>query len=93
MSTLRWTIILAGGTIVAVVGLWTARTVTTAPKAGVNETPPVASARPVSNETVPETLKFVPSPVIDPNPTFFLGTGDGSNGYYAERSRQEPHAH
>jgi hypothetical protein len=26
MSTLRWTIILAGGTIVAVVGLWTART-------------------------------------------------------------------
>jgi hypothetical protein len=72
MSTLRWTIILAGGTIAAVLGLWTGPTVTTAPKAGVSETPPVASAGPRSTETVPETLKFVPSPFIDPNPTFFL---------------------
>jgi hypothetical protein len=32
MSTLRWTIILAGGTIAVVLGLWTGRTVTTAPK-------------------------------------------------------------
>jgi hypothetical protein len=33
----------------------------------------------------PVTLKFVPSPVIETNPKFFFGSGDGSNGYYAER--------
>jgi hypothetical protein len=32
-----------------------------------------------------ERTAFVTSPTIDPNPKFFLGTGDGSNGYYAER--------
>ena len=30
-----------------------------------------------------ETVAFVTSPVIDPDPQFFFGTGDGSNGYYA----------
>jgi hypothetical protein len=29
--------------------------------------------------------KIVPSPVIETNPKFFFGSGDGSNGYYAER--------
>ena len=33
----------------------------------------------------PATLEIVPSPVIDTNSEFFLGTGDGSIGYYAER--------
>jgi hypothetical protein len=94
MSTLRWTIILAGGAIAAGVVLWTGLTApsfTTAQRADVSESPPVASAGPASTETVPENLKFVPSAVIDPNPTFFFGTGDGSNGYHAERPRQEPH--
>jgi hypothetical protein len=31
-----------------------------------------------------EETSFVTSPTIDTNP-FFFGTGDGSNGYYAER--------
>jgi hypothetical protein len=30
-----------------------------------------------------ETVAFVTSPTIDPDPQFFFGTGDGSNGYYA----------
>jgi hypothetical protein len=34
---------------------------------------------------VPATLEIVPSPVIDTNSEFFFGSGDGSNGYYAER--------
>jgi hypothetical protein len=25
-------------------------------------------------------MPIVPAPVIDPNPSFFVGTGDGSNG-------------
>jgi len=32
----------------------------------------------------------VPSPVIDPNPVFFFGTGDGSAGYYAEDPTAKP---
>jgi hypothetical protein len=29
-----------------------------------------------------ETVAFVTSPVIDPDPQFFFGAGDGSNGFY-----------
>jgi hypothetical protein len=29
-----------------------------------------------------ETVAFVTSPVIDPDPQFFFGAGDNSNGYY-----------
>ena len=29
-------------------------------------------------------LEIVPSPVIETNPQFFYGTGDGSDGYYSE---------
>jgi hypothetical protein len=37
----------------------------------------------------PETARitFVTSPTMDTDPKFFFGTGDGSNGYYAERPR------
>jgi hypothetical protein len=69
MSTLRWTIILTGGALVAVLGLWTNETrlsLATDPREGVIESPPVAS-------------EVAPSQVIDPNPTFFFGAGDGSN--------------
>jgi hypothetical protein len=33
----------------------------------------------------PAYLEIVTSPVIETNAQFFFGTGDGSNGYYAER--------
>jgi hypothetical protein len=29
-----------------------------------------------------ETVVFVTSPVIDPDPEFFFGAGDNSNGYF-----------
>jgi hypothetical protein len=32
-----------------------------------------------------ETASIVPSPAIDTNGQFFFGSGDGSNGYYAEQ--------
>jgi hypothetical protein len=32
-----------------------------------------------------ETVFIVASPTIEANSPFFFGTGDGSNGYYAER--------
>jgi hypothetical protein len=45
------------------------------------QAPPLA---PSSADIAPATLAIVPSPIIDPNPVFFFGTGDGSAGYYAE---------
>ena len=75
MSTLRLTIILTGGALVAVLGLWTDQThpslATDPPRNGVIESPPAS--------------KVPPSQIIDPSPTFFFGTGDGTNGYYGER--------
>jgi len=34
---------------------------------------------------VAATREITPSPVIEPNPKFFFGSGDGSSGYYDER--------
>ena len=36
-------------------------------------------------ESATETVSIVASPTIDTNSKFFVGCGDGSNGYYAER--------
>jgi len=33
----------------------------------------------------PEPAAFVTSPVMDKDPQFFFGCGDGSNGYYAQQ--------
>jgi hypothetical protein len=53
---------------------------------------PEAAAHVTLSETVttpePTYREIVPSPVIDTNAQFFFGTGDGSNGYYAERPNQ-----
>lgn len=42
---------------------------------------PVAAT---DGDTIPATL-IKPSPVIESDPGFFVGAGDGGNGYYAER--------
>jgi hypothetical protein len=45
-------------------------------------------SRPTLAQTLEiEKISFVTSPTIDTDPKFFFGTGDGSNGYYAERPR------
>jgi hypothetical protein len=42
--------------------------------------------RPVADqEAKTETVSFVTSPTVEANPQFLFGSGDGSNGYYAER--------
>ena len=45
----------------------------------------VRPATPPEGETTPTAFEIKPSPVIEPDPGFFVGAGDGSNGYYAER--------
>jgi hypothetical protein len=43
-------------------------------------------SRPVAHqEPATETVSIVASPTIEANSRFFFGTGDGSNGYYAEQ--------
>jgi hypothetical protein len=80
---LGWAATIGGVAIAAVIGLLIAESffyTPTEPKAGANAslTEPLPVPEPV-------TLKFVPSPVIETNPKFFFGSGDGSNGYYSER--------
>ncbi len=84
---LHWAAMIGGSaTAVMIGGLLTAQSffyTPTEPKAGANASlsQPVAAPDPV-------TLKFVPSPVIETNPNFFFGSGDGSNGSYSERPNQ-----
>jgi hypothetical protein len=48
-------------------------------------------SRPVGNqEPAIEEVSFVVSPTMETNPKFFFGSGDGSNGYYAERPEPTP---
>jgi hypothetical protein len=78
---------IAGATVIAVIALLLAKPVTSAMTAqgaaGVTEVDRSAVRTPAEIETV----SFVTSPSIETNPQFFFGTGDGSNGYYAERPR------
>lgn len=78
---LRWA--LGGVATVVAIGLLVARSSFYAPtqaNAGAN------ADRSETFATIePPTLRFVPSPVIETNPEFFFGNGDGSAGYYAER--------
>jgi hypothetical protein len=48
---------------------------TTAPKVAAAQ-----ATEPLRADT--QTVAFVTSPVIDPDPQFFFGAGDNSNGYY-----------
>ena len=50
-----------------------------------NESRPVAIQEPAIEE-----VSFVVSPTVETNPKFFFGSGDGSNGYYAERPQPRP---
>jgi hypothetical protein len=43
------------------------------------------SQRVTDQEPKAETVSFVASPTIDTHAQLFFGTGDGSNGYWAER--------
>jgi hypothetical protein len=84
----RWTIVIGSGAIAAIVlGLATALSIQTKLPSNT-QTPPAAFLKP-EKESLSATFELAPSPVIEPNRTFFFGTGDGSNGYYAERPLQK----
>ena len=81
------TIVIAGGAVAIALGwLATASMHTTAIEAEIADT---RSAQVELNmdtgDTTPAASEIEPSPVIEPDPRFFVGAGDGSNGYYAER--------
>ena len=79
---LHWAAIIGSAAAAVVIGLLTARSffyTVTDSKAGANATPSQSVTAPA-----PVTSEIVPSPVIETNPQFFYGTGDGSNGYYSE---------
>ena len=89
-----WAIVIAGGVIATFIGFATAGSVlVTAINADARisapQDPSVTSSAPANVDGAAATSAIVPSPVIDPNPVFFFGTGDGSAGYFAERPLDE----
>jgi hypothetical protein len=85
--------IVAGTATVVVIGLLIAGSVistTSDATTGTHITAPTFSTFASVESSGPKTFDIVPSPVIEPNPVFYFGTGDGSAGYYAERPRDEP---
>jgi hypothetical protein len=65
------------------VGLWTAKAISHAAMAPGDAV--AAKVKPAAADLAPTQSPIVPSPVIEPNPRFFYGTGDGNGGYYPER--------
>jgi len=83
---LRWAAVIAGMTGSFATGLLTAKSFSLTaerPHAAIN----AAVVNQPGAASAPATSEIVPSPVIEANPQFFFGTGDGSNGYYADSSR------
>jgi hypothetical protein len=83
-----WAIVVAGSAIAITLACLTAASMhTTAITAETADTQSaqVGPATPAEGETIPAALEIKPSPVIEPDPGYFVGAGDGGNGYYAER--------
>ena len=77
---LPWAAIFAGLAIGFATGLFTGKSLSHA------STPPAvaAKAQQPAEAAAVATFPIVPSPVIEPHPQFFYGTGDG-NGSYSDR--------
>jgi hypothetical protein len=84
-SAVRRVVVIGGATAIVVLMLLFAKpfySAMTNPKAASS----ADVSRPIANhEPATEKVSFVTSPTIETNPQFFFGSGDGSNGYYAER--------
>ena len=65
------------------IGLWAAKSISLA-AIGPDKAVAAKVIPPVADAAV-QTFPIVPSPVIDPHPRFFYGTGDGNGGYYPDR--------
>jgi hypothetical protein len=84
-SDLRRVTVIGGVTAAVIIGLLFAKpfysaTIDTEAFASGDVSQSVADQGPAT-----ETASIVASPVIDTNSQFFFGSGDGSNGYYAEQ--------
>jgi hypothetical protein len=77
-SDIRRVAAIAGVTVVAVVAVVAGKYPFFA--ATAQKVPPAHVTEPQRAQG--ETVAFVTSPTIDPDPQFFFGAGDGSNGYY-----------
>jgi hypothetical protein len=80
---LRWAVLVGGIAVGFATGLLTAKSFSFSsnePKAVIAAKPTQPAATPA-----PATSEIVPSPVIEANPQFFYGTGDGNGGYYSDR--------
>ena len=85
---LRWAAITGGAAAVAAIGLLVAQSSFHVPTEA-NARVQIDDSRSETFATIdPVSLRFVPSPVIETNPEFFFGNGDGSAGYYAERPQR-----
>jgi hypothetical protein len=80
---LPWTAV--GLSIVAsfATGHWTAKSMASA--ANPPQAVAAATMNPVVAEVAPPTFPIIPSPVIETNPQFFYGTGDGNGSYNQDR--------
>jgi hypothetical protein len=79
-----WAAIVAGIAGGFTIGLLTAKSFSL----GVSEPKATVVAAKVNQPAAadaPEPFKIVPSPVIEPHPQFFYGTGDGNGGYQSDR--------
>ena len=79
-SCLHRVVVIGGATAVVVIALLVAKPFYSAMTSSADVGRSVASQAPAI-----ETVLFVASPTIETNAKFFFGTGDASNGYYAER--------
>jgi hypothetical protein len=79
---MRWAVLVGGIAVGFATGLLTAKSFS------FSAEPKVAiAAKPIQPAAAPEptTSAIVPSPVIETNPQFFFGTGDGNGGYNSDR--------
>lgn len=82
-----WAIVAAGSAVAIALASFTAASMHTTTTKAETTSPLGARAEPATppNGDTSAALEIKPSPVIEPDPGFFVGAGDGSNGYYAER--------
>ena len=92
-SVTVWVVVGVAAAIVISVGLLAAEsmhTVALTSKEGslVNQQPAAETPVPAKADVEPTRYEIAPSPVIEPNPRFFFGAGDGSSGSYDEPQKQ-----
>jgi hypothetical protein len=76
--------IIAGAAAIVGIAVLTAGSLASTHRARTDTTSTFATFTPSPEFVEPAAFAIVPSPVIDTNPQFYFGAGDGSTGFYAE---------